>query len=65
MTQFDLLLIMLLMIVILLLSIDYKLGKINRRMRERFPTEKEQDYDWAMKDPMGHAEAHKNDKKSE
>ncbi len=65
MTRFDLLLILLFVIVILLFSIDYKVGKINRRMRERYPTEKEADYDWAMKDPMGHAEAHSKGKREE
>ena len=61
-TQFELLAGLLLGIIILLFSIDYKLGQINRRTRERFPTEKEQDYDWSQKDPMGHWEAHKDDK---
>jgi hypothetical protein len=46
----------------LLFSIDFRVGKIDRRMRERFPTDKEQDFDWAKKDPMGHWEAHKDDK---
>jgi|GEM_PF-2519054 len=64
MTRFDLLLVLLFLIVILLFSIDSKLGKIDRRMRERFPTEKEQDRDWAKKDPMGHAEAHMKEKVS-
>lgn len=58
-TRLDLLL---LIIIILLFSIDYKIGKIDRRMRERFPTEKEQDRDWAKQDPMGHAEAHNKNK---
>jgi hypothetical protein len=40
-----------------------KITKIDARMKERFPTEKEADYDWSQKDPMGHWEAHKYDKK--
>lgn len=59
MTRLELLL---LIIVVLLVFIEWHVAKISKRMRERFPTEKEQDYDWALKDPMGHAEAHKNDK---
>jgi hypothetical protein len=34
------------------------------RLKERFPTETEQYYEWSQKDPMGHWEAHKKDKKS-
>jgi hypothetical protein len=41
------------------------LWKIDRRLKDRFPTEKEQDYKWAKEDPMGHWEAHKNDKKTD
>jgi hypothetical protein len=46
----------------LLLMIWFNLSSISKRLKERFPTEKEQDYDWAMRDPAGHYEAHKNDK---
>jgi hypothetical protein len=49
-------------IAILLFLILWKLIKIDRRLKERFPTEEEQDYEWSKKDPMGHWEAHKNDK---
>jgi len=34
-------------------------------MREHFTTEKEQDYDWSQRDPTGHWETHKNDKKKD
>jgi hypothetical protein len=47
----------------LLLLILLELGGIRRRLKERFPTEKEQDSKWAREDPAGHWEAHKNDKK--
>ena len=47
----------------LLFSILWKLSNIDLRMKERFPTEKEADYEWSRKDPMGHSEAHKHDKK--
>jgi hypothetical protein len=50
-------------IVVLLVLILSKLSKIDSRMKERFPTEKEADHEWALKDPMGHAEAHKDDYK--
>ena len=36
---------------------------ISKRMREHFPTEKEADYDWTLRDPAGHYAAHKDDKK--
>jgi len=49
------------LIVILLFLVWCELGKINSRLKERFPTEKEQDYEWSQKDPMGHWEAHKHD----
>jgi len=55
--------IFLIIIAVLLFLILMELGKINSRLKERFPTEKEQDYEWAKTDPMGHWEAHKNDKK--
>ena len=53
---------LLVVIAIFLFLILWYVGKINERMRERFPTEKEEDADWARKDPMGHAEAHSKDK---
>ncbi len=52
---------LLLVIAVLLLLIWLRLGSISARLRERFPTAKEEDYDWAQKDPMGHSEAHKRD----
>ena len=45
-------------IVCLLVLILWELSKINSRLKERFPTEEEQDYQWSQKDPMGHALAH-------
>jgi hypothetical protein len=49
-------------IVILLVLILSKVSKIEARTKERFPTEKEADYEWSQKDPAGHWEAHKDDK---
>jgi hypothetical protein len=40
-------------IAVLLFSIDFHVGKIDLRMRERFSTDKEQDSDWAKKDVNG------------
>lgn len=54
---------LLLAIAVLLALILFKLDKIDKRMKERFPTEKEADHQWALKDPMGHAEAHQKDGK--
>jgi hypothetical protein len=45
-------------ITLLLLVIAYRVTKIDERLKERFPTEKEADHQWAMQDPMGHSEAH-------
>ena len=53
---------LLLSIVVLLLLIFWKLSDISARLKERFPTDKEQDYKWSQDDPMGHWEAHKGDK---
>jgi hypothetical protein len=41
-----------------LFVIVFHVGRIDARLKERFPTGKEQDYEWANKDPMGHWEAH-------
>jgi hypothetical protein len=54
---------MLVVIAVLLALILWKISKIDARMTERFPKEKEADYEWSQKDPMGHWEAHKDDKK--
>ena len=51
------------LIAVLLFIILIQLSAIAKRMRQHFPTEKEQDYDWSQKDSMGHWEAHKNDEK--
>jgi hypothetical protein len=55
---------LLVVIAVLLLLILWKLSTIAARLKDRFPTEKEQDYKWALKDPMGHWEAHKDDKQT-
>jgi len=49
------------MIAALLFFIWMELRRIGARTRERFPTEKEADHDFAMRDPMGHWEVHKDD----
>ncbi len=53
---------LLILIAVLLLLIFFRLGDISKRLRERFPTEKERDLGWAKADPAGHWEAHKDDK---
>jgi len=53
---------LLVVIAFLLLLILWKLTKIDSRLKERFPTEKEEDYHWSQKDPIGHWEAHKGEK---
>ncbi len=53
---------LLVVIAVLLLLILWKLSKIDGRLKERFPTEKEEDYEWSQKDPMGHWKAHKEEK---
>jgi len=49
-------------IAVLLFMIWLNVASINKRLKERFPTEKERDYEFSQKDPMGHWEAHKDDK---
>ena len=46
----------------LLLAISVQVGSISSRLKERFPTAKEEDYEWAKRDPAGHWEAHKDDR---
>lgn len=53
---------LLVVIAVLLLLILWELIKIDRRLRQRFPTEKEEDYEWSQKDPMGHWGAHREEK---
>jgi hypothetical protein len=53
---------MLFVIAVMLALILWKVSKIDARMKERFPTEKEADYKWSQDDPMGQWEAHKDDK---
>ena len=50
-------------IVALLALILASVISISKRLKERFPTAKEQDYEWSQKDPAGHWEAHKDDGK--
>jgi hypothetical protein len=54
---------LLIAVVLLLFLILIELWRISARTRERFPTEKEADHDFAMRDPIGHWEARKDDKK--
>jgi len=49
-------------ILIVLVAILWTLQSISRRLKERFPTEKEADLQWGKDDPMAHYEAHKRDK---
>ena len=46
----------------LLFMIWVNVSSISKRLQSHFPTDKEQDYEWGKKDPLGHWEAHKNDK---
>jgi len=55
--------IQLVVIIVLLVWILLKVISIAARLKERFPTEKEQDYKWSQDDPMGHWEAHKDKEK--
>ena len=48
-------------IAVLLFMCWINLSQINARFKERFPTEKEEDYQWSQRDPMGHWEAHKDE----
>ena len=54
---------LLIFIAVLLLLVLWEVGKISRRLKERFPTEKEQDFEWAKRDPMGYWEAHKEEQR--
>jgi hypothetical protein len=56
MTEFALLVIAFTLLLILL-----RVMAIDKRLKERFPTEKEADYKWSQDDPMGHAEARNKD----
>ena len=49
-------------IAVMLFVIVVQVSAISKRLRQHIPTDKEQDYDWLQKDPMGHWEAHKKDK---
>ncbi len=52
------------MIAVLLFLVLWKLHNIDSRLKERFPTEEERDHRFAMEDPHGHWEAHKDDRKT-
>jgi hypothetical protein len=52
----------LIIIAVLLFFILVAVERIAARLKAKFPTEKEEDREWAQKDPMGHWEAHKKDK---
>ena len=50
-------------IAVLLFFIFLKVDDMASRFKQRFPTPKEEDSAWAKIDPIGHWDAHKNDKK--
>ncbi len=50
-------------IAVVLVWVCWTLRNIDKRLKERLPTEKEQDYKWSQEDPMGHWEANKSDTK--
>ena len=49
-------------IAVLLLLIWWKLDNIDKRLKDRFPTEKELDYELSQADPAAHWEKHQHDK---
>jgi hypothetical protein len=51
-------------ITFLLFWIAWNISDIRGRLRERFPTKKEEDYRWSQEDPMGHWEAHRAEEES-
>jgi hypothetical protein len=51
-------------IAVLLVGIFWKLSAINSRLKEKLPTEKEEDLKWAKADPMRYWEAHRKDDES-
>jgi|HubBroStandDraft_6_1064221.scaffolds.fasta_scaffold01540_10 hypothetical protein len=57
MTDFALLVIAFALLLILLRVIS-----IDKRLKERFPTEREADYKWSQDNPMGRAEAHSKER---
>jgi hypothetical protein len=58
------LLVLLGVIAVVLVFILVRVSNIAARLKERFPTAKEEDFQWSQDDPMGHYEAHKNDENS-
>ena len=54
---------LLMTIAVLLFVGVWKLWNIDERLKDRFPTDEERDHRFAMEDPHGHWEAHKNDKR--
>jgi hypothetical protein len=55
---------LLVILTVLLFIIWWELSRINCRLKDRFATEREEDYKWSQADSMGHWEAHKNNKSS-
>jgi hypothetical protein len=48
-------------IVGLLVLIAWELHSISSRLKNQFPTDKEEDYRWSQEDPQGHYEVHKDE----
>jgi hypothetical protein len=48
-------------IVGLLGLIAWEMQNISSRLKNKFPTDKEEDYRWSQEDPHGHYEAHKDE----
>jgi hypothetical protein len=55
---------LLIMIALLLLVCVSQLVRINSRLKKNFPTAEEKDDKWALEDPMGYWEAHKDEEES-
>jgi len=51
-------------IVGLLALIVWQLHNISSRLKDRFPTEEEEDYRWSQEDPEGHWKAHEDEAES-
>jgi hypothetical protein len=58
----DVIQLLLIVVACILFLIYLDVRAISKRMRQRFPTDAEEDHDWAMSDPAGHAEAHRKDR---
>ncbi len=53
---------LLIIIAVLLFMVLWQLSRISSRLKEMFPGEREQDYKWALEDPIGHWETHQKTK---